>query len=106
MAALKFKSQIDVRQSAGDRAQAETKSSQAKKKDRLNRAQKPVVEEMAPLLVLLLKPDLPVGRITRDHGIECLLALVAESFGVPVRCHPDEPLNTLYSGPFGGNIGN
>jgi hypothetical protein len=67
---------------------------------------RPVVEEMEPLLVLALKPDLPAGRITRDHDIEELLALVAESFGVPVRCHPDEPWSTLYRGPFGGNIGN
>ena len=63
---------------------------------------RPVVEEMEPLLVLALKPDLPAGRISRECDIEELLALVTESFGVPVRCHPDEPWSTLYSGPFGG----
>jgi hypothetical protein len=57
---------------------------------------------MEPLLVLALKPDLPAGRISRESDIEESLALVAESFGVPVRCHPDEPWSTLYSGRFGG----
>jgi hypothetical protein len=65
---------------------------------------RPVVELMEPLLVLALKPDLPAGRITRDHDIEELLALVAESFGVPVRCHPEEPWSTLYSGRFDGKL--
>jgi len=69
----------------------------------IRKASRPVVELMEPLFVLALKPDLPAGRITRDYDIEELLALVAESFGVPVRCHPDEPWSTLYSGPFAGN---
>ena len=63
---------------------------------------RPVVEEMDPLLVLALRPDLPAGRISRECDIEELLALVTESFGVPVRCHPNEPWSTLSSGPFGG----
>jgi len=29
-----------------------------------------------------------------------ILALVTESFGARVRCHPDKPWSTLYSGPF------
>ena len=55
---------------------------------------------MEPVLVLAFTPDLPAGRITREHDLDSLLALVAESFGVPMRGHPDEPFSTLYSGPF------
>lgn len=57
---------------------------------------RPIVELMSPPLVLALRPDLPTGRITREHEIEELLAHAAESFGVPVRCHPD--LLTPFSG--------
>jgi len=60
------------------------------------------VDRMTPLVVFALRPELPAGRITRDRDIEEIMALVAESFGVPVRCHEDEPFSTLYSGPWNG----
>src|SRR5882724_11897179 len=63
---------------------------------------RPIVEIVESVLVLALTPDLPAGRITGEGDLEELLALVAESFGVPMRGHPDEPFSTLYSGPFAG----
>ena len=61
-----------------------------------------LIELVEPFLVLALKPDLPASRITRAHNIDELLAFIAESFGVPVRCHSDEPFSRLYSGPWDG----
>jgi len=61
-----------------------------------------LVESLEPLLVLALTPDLPAGRVNRENDIEELLAFVAESFGVPARCHPESPFSTLYSGPCAG----
>lgn len=40
------------------------------------------------------------AEIKKDSPpMENMLAVIAESFGVPVRCHPDSPYSTLYSGP-------
>ena len=34
--------------------------------------------------------------------MEEILAVVAESFGYPVSCHPDQPASHLYTGPWDG----
>ncbi len=65
----------------------------------------PPVEDHAPVaeitagLVLELHPDLPAGRLNAAMDLESTLAVVAESFAVPLTCDPDEPMSTLYSGP-------
>ncbi len=50
-------------------------------------------------VVLGLRSTLPAGTLTRQMDAEYVLAVVAESFGIPLACDPDEPLSTLYSGP-------
>ncbi|MEN6497750.1 MAG: hypothetical protein ABFD16_25915 [Thermoguttaceae bacterium] len=56
------------------------------------------IEEVTAQVVLSLRPELPAGHIDREMDVEDLLAIVAESFGIPLTCDPDEPLSTLYSG--------
>jgi len=56
------------------------------------------VEEVTAHVVLRLRQQLPAGRIERDMDLERVLATVAESFGLPLTCDPEEPLSTLYSG--------
>jgi hypothetical protein len=57
------------------------------------------IEELVAQVVLDLRRDLPAGRLVRAMDAEQVLAMVAESFGIPLVCDPDEPLSTLYSGP-------
>jgi len=57
------------------------------------------IEEVAAHAVLDLRPELPAGRLDREMSTEHVLAVVAESFGIPLTCDPDEPISTLYSGP-------
>jgi hypothetical protein len=59
------------------------------------------IEEVVARVVLGLRPELPLGRISRDTDLDHLLAVVAENFGLPLTCDPDEPLSTLYSGTGG-----
>jgi len=55
---------------------------------------RPIVEIVVPVLVHAFTPDLPAGRITREHDLEELLALVAESIGVPMQGHTYAPFST------------
>jgi len=57
------------------------------------------IDEVKIPLVLQFARVLPAGRFGRETDIAIVLDLLAESFGVPIRCHPDEPFSTLYSGP-------
>lgn len=57
------------------------------------------IEEVIAQVVLGLRPTLPAGQLTCEMDAEYVLAIVAESFGIPLACDPDEPLSTLYSGP-------
>jgi hypothetical protein len=63
------------------------------------------VEEVKANVAIELRPELPAGAIGRDMDMESILAIIAESFGQPLRCHPEAPYSTLYSGPcaFGQN---
>lgn len=56
------------------------------------------IEEVTALVVLCLRRELPAGPIDRAMDVDQVLAVVAESFGIPLTCDPDEPLSTLYSG--------
>lgn len=58
-----------------------------------------LIKELTAQVVLDLRRDLPAGRLARAMDTEQVLAIVAESFGIPLVCDPDEPLSTLYSGP-------
>jgi hypothetical protein len=60
------------------------------------------VQQVKACLAIDLRRVLPAGPFGRSTDMETVLALVAESFGYPVRCHPDEPLSTLYGGPWDG----
>jgi hypothetical protein len=60
------------------------------------------IEAVTPNIVIVLRPQLPAGKIDRDTDMETVMAVVAESFGFPLRGHPDEPWSTLYSGPWNG----
>jgi hypothetical protein len=40
------------------------------------------------------------GEISREMDAETILAIVAEKFGLPVRCDPSEPFSTLYTGRY------
>ncbi len=60
------------------------------------------IGEVAAQLVLELRPELPAGRIGREMDMEEILAVVAQSFGLPIRCATDEPYSTLYTG--GGEL--
>jgi hypothetical protein len=57
-------------------------------------------EEITPNLVIALAPRLPAGTLNREMGLDEVFAVVAESFGAPVRCHQKEPPSTLYAGPW------
>ena len=57
------------------------------------------IDDVTAQLVLELHPNLPAGRITREMDAEEILAVVAQSFGLPIKCAVDEPFSTLYSGP-------
>ena len=57
------------------------------------------IHEVTVDLALKLIKELPAGSFNRSTNIETVLALIAESFGTPVRCHSGEPFSTLYSGP-------
>jgi hypothetical protein len=54
-------------------------------------------------LGLELRPQLMVGRISPELQMEELLLLIAENFGIPVQCHPDEQPMILYSGRWDGS---
>ncbi len=56
-------------------------------------------EEITAQAAIVLRRELPAGTITREMDSEHVLALVAESFGYPLTCDPDEPFSTLYCGP-------
>jgi hypothetical protein len=53
-------------------------------------------------LVLLLRRNLPAGRLTRCGRAQPLLAIVAKSFGIPITGHIDVPPTYLYSGRWDG----
>jgi hypothetical protein len=57
-------------------------------------------------LAIDFRNQLSSGEISREMDMETILAHVAESFGLPVSCHPDEPPSTLYSGPWDGRTVN
>lgn len=57
------------------------------------------IDEVTVDIALKLINEVPAGSFNRSTNIETVLALIAESFGTPVRCHPGEPFSTLYSGP-------
>ena len=59
------------------------------------------IRVVSPVIVLRLREQLPAGRFDRMTDAETILALSAESFGEPLRCHADSPWSTLYSGPLG-----
>ena len=61
--------------------------------------QKLAITEVVVRLALWVGSTLPAGQLVRGADMETMLALIAESFGLPVRCHPEEPWSTLYSGP-------
>lgn len=54
-------------------------------------------------LAIELYPDLPRGKIDRSMSMEGVLAVVAESFGHHVSCHPGEAPAALYTGRWDGN---
>jgi hypothetical protein len=60
------------------------------------------IEKVTATLVIELRSKLPAGTFDQSIDMETILAIVAESFGVPVSCHPDEPPSTLYAGPWDG----
>jgi len=57
------------------------------------------IESVTARVVLSLRAELPGGRIDPEMDAVDVLAAVAESFGIPLTCDPDEPISTLYSGP-------
>ena len=57
------------------------------------------IEAVTAHVVLGLRAELPGGRLDPEMDAEHVLAVVAESFGIPLTCDPDEPISTLYSGP-------
>jgi len=59
-------------------------------------------EQVTAQLVIELRSELPSGRIDREMSMEDILAVVAESFGHPVTCHPEEPPAALYAGRWDG----
>ena len=59
-------------------------------------------DEVSAQFVIELQSDLPSGTIDRSMGMEEILQVVAESFGDPVSCHPDQPPAGLYSGLWHG----
>src|ERR671916_529195 len=60
------------------------------------------IEQIAVGLAIKLPLSLPAGTVSRDMRIAEILRIVAESFGVPVTCHPDFPPVPLYSGAWDG----
>jgi hypothetical protein len=61
------------------------------------------IDAVSANLGLVLRQALPAGGITPELRMEELLLLVAESFGIPVQCHPDGRPMTLYSGRWDGS---
>lgn len=59
-------------------------------------------DEVSAQLVIELQHDLPSGTVDRSMDMEEILQVVAESFGDPVSCHPDQPPVGLYAGPWDG----
>lgn len=57
------------------------------------------INSVAATIAIVLRSELPNGTIDRSMDMGTILAIVAESFGLPLRCHPDEPYSTLYTGP-------
>jgi hypothetical protein len=60
------------------------------------------LREVTVSLVLLLRPILPAGEITRQMRMADILKLVAKSFGHHIVCSPDSFPMTLYTGPWDG----
>ncbi|MBF0521856.1 MAG: hypothetical protein HQL24_02250 [Candidatus Omnitrophica bacterium] len=60
------------------------------------------IQEINATFALEIKERLPAGVINRDMKIEPVLKIVAQSFGTPVTCHPNEQPNYVYNGPWDG----
>ena len=59
--------------------------------------------EVTADLVIVLKPDLPAGRVTKDMDLgDQIMPLVAASFGRRVRPHATFPAQFWYRGPWDG----
>ncbi len=61
------------------------------------------IESVTARVVLSLRAELPGGRLTPEMDALHILAVVAESFGIPLTGDPDEPISTLYSGRCNGD---
>ena len=60
------------------------------------------IQEVSVNLALELKEKLPAGNINKEMSAEEMLGVVAESFGMPVVCHPDELAVKFYNGRWDG----
>jgi hypothetical protein len=60
-------------------------------------------KEVTASLVILLRPQLPNGKISREMRMTDILENVANSFGHPVTASLDRPYSKLYSGQWNGN---
>lgn len=58
--------------------------------------------KVTALLAIVLLPKLPGGTISREMPAQDILNVTAVSFGIPIRCHPDEEYSFLYSGRWDG----
>ncbi len=61
------------------------------------------IESVTARVVLSLRAELPGGQLTPEMDAVDILAVVAESFGIPLTGDPDEPISTLYSGRCDGD---
>ena len=61
------------------------------------------IESVTARVVLSLRAELPGGRLSPEMDAVDTLAVVAESFGIPLTGDPDEPISTLYSGRCSGD---
>jgi hypothetical protein len=58
--------------------------------------------QVAVQLAIKVQPVLPAGALRRDLEMQQVLRLMAESFGIPVSCHPEQPAVALYTGAWDG----
>lgn len=59
-------------------------------------------DQVTAQIAIKLYADLPAGSIDPGMSMEEILTVIADSFGFPVTCHPEQTPAAVYAGPWDG----